>query len=192
MPIHVDSDERRAAIARATLEVAAQGGLSAVTIRSVAARLGASTTFITNYVPTRTALLVNALRQVEEEWLAELEEALAGEDPVLALRAAVRSVVQWDAEEMLRSQFWIAVLAVPDRDSAVEDHLIESTAAARAVFAKLVDQCGHPNPATAADILMLFAQGSFVSIVETPGQWSQRRLREAADAAVDAVLAQIE
>ena len=42
MPIQVDLTERRAAIADATVRVAARKGLQAVTIRSVAAELGAS------------------------------------------------------------------------------------------------------------------------------------------------------
>lgn len=189
MPIHVDLDVRRAEIAAATLRVAASRGLQAVTLRSVAGELGSSTTFITNYLPTRPALLANALRQIESEWLAELESELVGDHPREALRRAMRSAVAWDDEELLRSQFWIAVLAVPQRDAQVSSHLIESTAAVRAVFAKLVDQCGHPAPEAAADLLVLVAQGAFVSIVETPQQWDNQKLQAAADEAVDAVLA---
>lgn len=190
MPIQVDLDSRRAEIAAATVQVAARDGLRAVTIRSVAAELGASTTFITNYLPTRPALLVNALRQIEGEWLAELEGELVGAEAAQSLRRAMRSAVQWDEEELLRSHFWVAVLAIPHRDLEVEMHLDESTAAVRAVFTKLVDQCGHPDPELAADLLLLVAQGAFVSIVETPDAWSNDRLRRAADAAVDAVLAE--
>lgn len=189
MPIQVDLEERRRAIAAATLRVAGRDGIRRVTIRAVAAQLGASTTFITNYLPTRTSLLINALRQIEHEWLAELEQQLLGADPAVGLRRAMQSAVEWDSEELLRCQFWVAVLAVPNRDAAVDRHLLESTSAIREVFAKLADQCGHPDPETAADILMLVAQGSFVSIVETPDLWDQQRLRAAADAAVDAVLA---
>ncbi len=189
MPIQVDSAERRAAIADATVRVAAREGLQAVTIRSVAAELGASTTVITNYLPTRTALLVNALQQIESAWLDELQAAVAGDSARDALRRAMRVAVDWDADELLRFQFWIAVLAVPDRDAKVDRHLVDSTAAMRELFSKLVDQCGHPQATAAADMLVLVAQGAFVSIVETPQEWSRERLMETADAAVDAVLA---
>ena len=123
MPRHVDLDERRAAIAAATLRVAAHDGISGVTIRSVSRQLGASTTFITNYLPTRSALLINALQQIEQEWLGELEGELVGSDPAAGLRRAMRSAVEWDSEELLRCQFWVAVLAVPDRDQDVDSHL---------------------------------------------------------------------
>jgi AcrR family transcriptional regulator len=188
VPIQVDSTKRRAAIAEATVQVAAREGLQAVTIRSVAAELGASTTVITNYLPTRTALLVNALQQIESTWLEELEAEAAGDDATGALRRAMRVAVDWDADELLRFQFWIAVLAAPNRDAEVERHLVDSTAAMRELFSKLVDRCGHPQATIAADMLVLVAQGAFVSIVETPQEWSRERLMETADAAVDAVL----
>lgn len=188
MPIQVDHEARRSEIAAATLRVANRDGLRAVTIRSVAAELKASTTFITNYLPTRPALLVNALRHIESRWLGELEAELAGGDPAGSLRQAMRSAVEWDEEELLRSHFWIAVLAVPGRDAELQRHLDESTAAFKAVFAKLVDQCGHADPAAAADHLLLIAQGAFVSIVETPQEWTNTRLRAVADSAVDSIL----
>lgn len=188
MPIQVDLEARRAEIAAATLRVADRDGLRGVTIRSVASELNASTTFITNYLPTRPALLVNALRHIEERWLGELESELSGSDPATALRAAMRSAVQWDEEELLRSHFWIAVLAVPNRDDELQGYLNESTAAFKFVFTKLVDQCGHGDPAGAADHLLLIAQGAFVSIVETPQEWTNERLVAIADSAVDTIL----
>ena len=189
MPIQVDLAERRAAIADATVRVAAGQGLQAVTIRSIAAELGASTTVITNYLPTRTALLVNALQQIESTWLEELEAELADESAEDALRRAMRVAVDWDADELLRLQFWIAVLAIPDRDAEVDRHLVESTTAMRDLFTRLLDRCGQPGATVAADMLVLVAQGAFVSIVETPQEWSRQRLMETADGVVDAVLA---
>jgi len=189
VPIQVDLTERRAAIADATIRVATREGLQAVTIRAIAADLGASTTVITNYLPTRTALLVNALQQIETRWLEELEAHLVGASPQAALRRAMRVAVDWDADEVLRLQFWIAVMAVPNRDSEVDRHLIDSTTAMRELFCKLVGQCGHPQATVAADMLVLVAQGAFVSIVETPGEWSRERMMITADAVVDAVLA---
>ncbi len=190
MPIRVDLEARRGEIAVATLAVAARDSLSGVTIRSVANELGASTTFITNYLQTRSAVLVNALRHIESSWLNELEAELVGSEPGESLRQAMRSAVRWDDEELLRAHFWIAVLAVPHRDEEVQRHLDESNEAFMAVFTKLVDRCGHPEPAAAADRLLLMAQGALVSIVETPHEWTNERLVSIADSAVAAVLAE--
>ncbi|MDH3500839.1 MAG: TetR family transcriptional regulator C-terminal domain-containing protein [Acidimicrobiia bacterium] len=188
MPIQVDVAQRRADIAEATFAVAAEAGLGAVTLRSVASKLGASTTIITNYLPTRADLLANALDQVADEWIAELDVVSADLEPEVALREVMRAAVSWDERELIRNQFWVAVLAEPNRPDAVVEQLREESDVVRGRLAKLVEQCGHPDPALAADQLFLFAQGVFVSIVETPQRWSPTRLRTASDAVVDGVL----
>jgi AcrR family transcriptional regulator len=187
VPIQVDITERRSDIADATFRVAAQNGISGVTIRSVAAELGASTTVITNYVPTRADLLINAMERMTDDWLAELETEQSGRSAAEALRAVVLAAVDWDADELVRSQFWVAVLATQPKQ--VRSQVGEVEDAVREVLSKLVDECGHPNPGTAADELFLFIQGVSVSIVQRPQQWTPSRLRAAANLAVDGVLA---
>ncbi len=189
MPIQVDVDQRRRDIAQATFAVAARDGLPAVTLRSVASELGTSTTAITNYLPTRADLLVNAVDQMGDEWLEELAEILeAGLGPG-QLRELMRASVTWDHDEQLRCAFWVALLTARGRDDEVDRHLESTAAAVRDVIEQVVEACGHPDPEVAADMLFLFAQGVFVSIVEAPAQWPVARLVEAADAVVDAVLA---
>ena len=188
MPIQVDVDRRRREIAEATFAVAARDGLAAVTLRSVAAELGASTTAITNYLPTRTDLLVNAVDELGQEWIDELSEILeqhAGPD---ALRRMMRAAITWDRDELLRCTFWVALLTARGRDEDVDRHLAETAEAARQVIESAVAGCGHPSPGTGADMLFLFAQGVFVSIVESPTAWPAERVVAAADLAVDAVL----
>lgn len=189
MPIHVDVAQRRADIAEATLAVAARAGLGGVTIRSVAAELGASTTVITNYLRTRADLLANAMELLADEWIAELDEASADLDPAEALVQVMCEAVSWDEQERIRNQFWVAVLSEPNRPKAVADQLRAESDAVRDRLAKLVEQCGHPDPAAAADQLFLFAQGAFVSMVETPTRWTPERLHAAAIAITENVLA---
>jgi AcrR family transcriptional regulator len=186
VPIQVDVAKRRADVAEATFRVAARDGLAVVTLRSVAAEMGVSTTTITNYLPTRADLLINAVDAMTDEWLAELEAARAGRRPEDALRAVMQEAVSWDQDELVRSQFWVAVLAT--QSPQIRHQVGEVEDAVREVLAKLVDECGHPAAEAAADQLFLFAQGAFASIVEAPGRWSPERLRAAADAAVDGVL----
>lgn len=186
MPIQVDVTQRRADVADATFRVAARDGLAAVTLRSVAAEMGVSTTTITNYLPTRADLLLNAVDRMTDEWLDELEAARAGRRPEEALRAVMREAVLWDQDELVRSQFWVAVLATQSQQ--VRSQVGEVEDAVREVLSTLVEECGHPEPGAAADQLFLFAQGAFASIVETPDRWTPNRLATAADSAVDGVL----
>lgn len=189
MPIQVDVDQRRRDIAEATFAVAARDGLPAVTLRSVAAELGTSTTAITNYLPTRADLLVNAVDDMGDEWLEELARILQTGLGPSQLRELMRASVTWDHDEQLRCTFWVALLTAKGRNEEVDRHLESTAAAVREVIEKVVEACRHPQPDVAADLLFLFAQGVFVSIVEAPAQWPVARLVAAADAAVDVVLA---
>ncbi len=188
MPIQVDVSRRRADIAAATVQVAAdKGGLAGVTIRAVAAELDASTTVVTNYLPTRTDLLVNAIDWLADEWRAELEEIQQRTSGRAAIEEVMEAAVDWDAEELIRCQFWVAALSA-DRNAELAAHLSESARSVRTILAKLLDEAGHPQPHEAADVLFLFAQGVFVSIVEAPDRWPGERTKVAARAAVAAVM----
>jgi AcrR family transcriptional regulator len=189
MPIQVDVDQRRADVAEATFRVAARDGLRAVTLRSVAAALGASTTVITNYLPSRADLLLNAIDQIGEEWLAELRQITATSHGETALRRVMLDAVTWDDQERLRNHFWVAVLAAPVRTAEIDERLAAGSEAVRAILEGLLTECGHRDPASAADVLFLVAQGVFVSVVEAEDDWPPERARRTAAAAVDAVLA---
>ncbi len=188
MPIQVDVAERRRAIAEATFAVAAREGIQAVTLRSVAAEMGASTTAITNYLPTRADLLVNAVDEMGREWLEELEEIRTETRGSEALRRLMRAAVTWDADEYLRCAFWVTLLAEKGRDERIDAHLTDTSSQVRSAIEQVVAECGHPRPDVAADMLFLVAQGVFVSIVESPTGWPPERVAAAADLAVDAVL----
>lgn len=188
MPIQVDVEQRRADIAEATFRVAARDGLGGVTLRSVAAELGASTTTITNYLPTRVDLLVNAVDRLGDEWRAELEEIIDAYQGEAALREVMRRAVAWDQDELLRCQFWVAVMAAPGRSAEVDRHLVDSEAAIRNLIEKVVEQCDVADPSATADVLYLFAEGVFAAIVEAPALWPPERLTAAADGLVTAVL----
>ena len=188
MPIQVDIEQRRRAIAEATFAVAAREGIQAVTLRSVAAEMGASTTAITNYLPTRADLLVNAVDEMGREWLEELEGIRTETHGPDALRRLMRAAVAWDAGEYLRCAFWVTLLAEKGRDERIDAHLAETSTQVRSAIEEVVAECGHPRPGDAADMLFLVAQGVFVSIVESPTAWPPERVVAAADLAVNAVL----
>lgn len=186
MPIQVDIAERKHDIAEATFRVAAENGLEGVTIRSVAAELGASTTVITNYLPSRAELLVNAVDLLGDEWVIQLEKIHAdgGDDVILR---AMRASVGWDDAEQIRCQFWVDLLTAPGRAGQVDDHLRKTAQRVRSIVEDMLVDIGHREPGVTADLLFLFAQGVFVSIVEDPGSWPPERVIAAAERLVDLV-----
>lgn len=90
MPIEVDEAKRLDEIAAATIQVARDRGVRSVTIRAVAEQLGGSTAMVTNYVSSRAALMINALRRAGADWTRELERSIEGTEGEQKLRAAIR------------------------------------------------------------------------------------------------------
>ncbi len=183
MPIQVDVSRRKHDIAEATFRVAANSGLEGLTIRSVAAELGASTTVITNYLPSRAELLVNAVDLLGDEWVTQLEKIHADGDDDMILRA-MQASVDWDDAEQMRCQFWVDVLTAAGREGEVDERLRAQAKRVRAILEEMLRDSNHPHASATADVLFLFAQGVFVSIVEDPQSWTPERVSMAAKALV--------
>src|SRR5690348_1678731 len=114
MPRHVDHEERRAQILRATLEILAQQGPRGLSFRAVAGRLGGSSTLVTHYFSSRQAL-VDALAERVADWrrdLAHLESAV--EDPRQRLRLFLRWMVPATDEGFIEERARINLLGERD------------------------------------------------------------------------------
>lgn len=185
MPIDVDEVQRRKEIAKATLAVAAREGARAITIRAVAKELGGSTAMVTNYVPTRTALITNAVRAAESRWHSELEERIGELVGAERLRAIVEWNLSTDADDLLLRSLWLEMLASartdPNGVDSREPHESRQEFADAAVAADL------PDPQLAADVLFLLTRGYFASTVEEPAYWTEERTSLVARAVVKAL-----
>lgn len=74
----------------AVLAIAADRGFTAVTIRAVAERIGASTSVVTHYVPSGDELLRRAVRREIGARKTQAETVVAGLTGAAGLRALVR------------------------------------------------------------------------------------------------------
>ncbi|MFJ5231334.1 TetR/AcrR family transcriptional regulator [Kitasatospora sp. NPDC088391] len=182
MPIEVDQEDRLARIADATIQVARERGVRAVTIRAVAQQLGGSTAMITNYLPSRSTLIANALRHAERDWSKETEALLAdrtGLDRVLVLAEWMCTTERDDA--VMRRLLAEIVSEGDGSDAAAlaaelaRDH--------RAALGALLADAGLADPA-AADLLHLVFRGYWLSTLEDPAHWPAARGAAAARAAV--------
>ncbi|MET9514768.1 TetR family transcriptional regulator C-terminal domain-containing protein [Streptomyces sp. NPDC002994] len=186
MPIDVDEVQRRKEIARATLAVAARDGARAITIRAVAKELGGSTAMVTNYVPTRTALIINAVRAAESRWRTDLEARL--ED--LVGRERLRTTVEWhlstEPDDLLLRTLWVEMLSSAHTDPNGVDH--REPRESRQEFVDAAIAAGVPDAELAADILSLLTRGYFISTVEDPAYWTAERAGRVARAVVDALV----
>ncbi|MFI0237599.1 TetR/AcrR family transcriptional regulator [Streptomyces sp. NPDC016845] len=176
MPIEVDEVQRLDEIAAATIEVARERGVRAVTIRAVAQRLGGSTAMVTNYIPSRSALMANALRRADKEWGHQEEEALKGTADDDRLPALLRWMCTTTADdEVMRRLLFEIISEGPAAGKEVEQVRDSTARAHREGFRELATEAGLPSAAEAGDILHLLLRGYWLSTLEDPQSWPAER-----------------
>ncbi|GAA1314583.1 TetR/AcrR family transcriptional regulator [Pseudonocardia xinjiangensis] len=185
MPLDVDAEARLDAIAEATIEQATHAGPRAITIRTVAARLGGSTTKVTHYVRSRGELMANAVRRVQQHWRPELAEVLAGRTG----RDRLATFVDWwttgTAQYDVFRLMWVEMLAMRDSDEVVGRALQQEAHAERDEVVAVLTESRIADPQLRADMLYLLLRGINISSVEDPETWPAERGRQAALALVE-------
>ncbi|GIH81108.1 TetR/AcrR family transcriptional regulator [Planobispora longispora] len=176
MPVEIDITQRLAAIADATLEIVATEGIDGVTIRAVARRMGGSTTLVTNYLPTREALLRNAIEHALASWDAEVGqvagEATAGE----RLSDVVRWACSTEGNDQVLRRLFMEVLGRVGPESEASQVLREDSRQNRDLLADAARDAGAADAAFVADVLHLMLRGFYLSSLEDPERWTSERV----------------
>ncbi|WP_216206211.1 TetR/AcrR family transcriptional regulator [Amycolatopsis aidingensis] len=166
MPRQIDHAARREAVSDAVLAIAADHGFTAVTIRAVAERVGASTSVVTHYVAGRDELLRRAVRREIATRKAQAETAVAG----LSGASGVRTLVRWavaELDDQVR-RFWLALLTTPS-EPVLRTELDEFNAWWDALVRGFVAESGVPDPDVVADTLDVVVDGMIIARFEEPG-----------------------
>ena len=189
MPIDVDVSQRLREIAEATLAVVEEDTARGVTIRAVAAKLGRSTTVVTNYLPSRSALLLNAVRHALMAWDEDQRGVEDASDAPDALRRTLAWAVTTEGHDMTVRRLFLELVATSDpgadaalpiRAAALEGH-DELEQAARVA--------GSAEPGFVADALFLALRGFYLACVEDPEQWTSERVTPVIDRLLTVLLA---
>ncbi|MBD2893329.1 hypothetical protein amrb99_22500 [Actinomadura sp. RB99] len=181
MPVEIDIDQRLATIADATLDIVAADGLDGVSIRAVAKRIGGSTTLVTNYLPTREALLRNAIEHAMRDWDAELDQALEGTPAPGRLAVLARWACSTTGNDEVLRRLFLEILGRSGRGSEALQLIRDD---ARQNLDGLVDaarDAGAADAAFAADVLHLVFRGFYVSSLEAPERWNSERMAPLVD-----------
>ncbi|HEY2984576.1 MAG TPA: TetR/AcrR family transcriptional regulator [Jatrophihabitantaceae bacterium] len=117
MPAPTDHEARRRDVSEAVWRVLARHGYDGLTLRAVAAEMGASTGLLTHYFPSKQALIRHAL-QVSEEHSAKRPRRDADADGLAALRAALLDVLPLDPATTVMNRVWVSSwdVALGDRE----------------------------------------------------------------------------
>ncbi|WP_328356172.1 hypothetical protein OG976_00070 [Mycobacterium sp. NBC_00419] len=188
MPPEIDTSARLTEIAQATLDVAREEGPRSVTIRAVAARMGRSTTVITKYVPSRSALLVNAVSHVRARWDAAVAEVLDRKSGVDRLRALMDWTLDTEDYDDAIRRLWHEILAKEEPASDQWEALVDEAHDDHASIARTIEESEVDAPPWLADVLFLVSRGFFVSTVKDPEGWTGDRARVAVNAMLNDVI----
>ncbi|BBY28473.1 hypothetical protein GCM10023114_20000 [Mycolicibacterium sediminis] len=189
MPPEIDTSARLTEIAEATLEIAREEGPGSVTIRAVAARMGRSTTVVTKYVPSRSALLVNAVSHVRSGWDAAVAEVLDRKSGMDRLRALMDWTLDTEDYDDAARRLWHEILAKEEPDSDQWGALVDEAHDDHASIVATIEESAIDAPPWLADVLFLVSRGFFVSTVKDPEDWSGDRARVAVNAMLDDLVA---
>jgi len=179
VPAATDHDARRRDVSEAVWRVLARGGFGGLTLRAVAAEMGASTGLLTHYFPSKDALVRHAL-QVAEERTAIRPRRDGG------LRAALLDVLPLDAASTTMNRVWVsswdAALGDPELGKAERARYRRWRARLRPLVEKELP-AGDPDDLVAT--VAAFTHGLVVQALFDPRAFPRARQMALLDAFLD-------
>lgn len=188
MPRIVDHDQRRREIAFGVLQVMAERGLAAVTLRSVAAAAGVSMGRIQHYFATKDDLLHHACRTVVD-LAAEGYQNLSTRDPRERLRHLTQQGIPRDDIGRLGAATWYTFVTASVTDETIAEIIRDAWRGLRSTMDELVAELA-PNTSAYVrqrhvDVLTATMDGVVLRVVA--GALTPELGHAALDAVIDAI-----
>ncbi|MFI8962161.1 TetR/AcrR family transcriptional regulator [Streptomyces sp. NPDC053493] len=120
-----DHEARRREVSEAVWRVLAAQGFHGLTLRAVAAELGATTGLLTHYFPAKRDLLRHALDLLDERTAARPRRT-AGAEGLAAVRAGLLDILPLTAEATASNRIWVS-----SWDTALADPVLSDDHAGR-------------------------------------------------------------
>lgn len=146
MPKQVDPHERRTLLADALLRVAAQRGLTDVSLRHVATEAGVTAGMVQHYFRTKDEMMIFALDVVASRVQARLDAEPVGDDPWTRVRALLIQLLPIDPARELEGRVAVAFHAYAATRPTVAARLRDDTAGMRAAVAAEIRAARTPGP----------------------------------------------
>ncbi len=189
MPARTDHDARRRDVSAAVWRVLAEHGFSGLTLRAVAAEMGASTGLLTHYFPSKHALISHALEIAEER--TENRPRRAAEEGRDALRAAVLDVLPLTPDAAQMNHVWVSswdgALADAERRTAERARYRRWRSRLRplVIAAQERDELRAGDPDDLVATIAAFTHGLVVQALFDPRAFPRKRQVALADAFLD-------
>jgi AcrR family transcriptional regulator len=179
MPKYVDVAVRREEILGAAYGILEEEGLAGISFRTVAARLGGSSTLVTHYYASRQAMVDDLIAFSLNQWRADLDALETGiDDPKERLRILLEWLVPVDPERLGDERARLNLLA-NHHDSETQAMLEKWDQYGRNLVRKHLEPLIlEANLDDAVEILTLAVYGISLAAVQSPSTWRrQRQLR---------------
>jgi AcrR family transcriptional regulator len=177
MPRYVDHERRRKEILDTTVVVISDLGLRGLSFRSIADRLGGSTTVVTHYYPTIKDLVADLAVRLVESWDVELATIEAGvDDPYQRLWALMRWLLPVSERGRKEERARISLLAdelVGHEHRALFD--ANERRIRRYLREHISDLVHQDEVERAVELLRVIVNGIVLSACEHPTKWPRRR-----------------
>ena len=180
-----DHEARRQDVSAAVWQVMATRGFAGLTLRAVAARLGATTGLLTHYFPTKRALVAYALDLLEQRTLSRPRRS-AGRGPA-TLRDALLDILPLTPEATDSNRVWVSSWDAALSDPALSTDYARKYAEgrerlrARVVAAQERGELAPGDPAQVAAAAQSFVLGLVVQALFDPVTFTPQRQVELLD-----------
>ncbi|MER7305894.1 TetR/AcrR family transcriptional regulator [Streptomyces griseoluteus] len=180
-----DHEARRRDVSAAVWQVMATRGFAGLTLRAVAAELGATTGLLTHYFPTKRALVEYALDLLEQRTLARPRRSTGA--GLAALRDALLDILPLTPEATDSNRVWVASWDTALADPAIgADHARKyaegrARLAERVAAAQALGELPPGDPDRVAAGAQAFVLGLVVQSLLDPARFPPERQTELLD-----------
>lgn len=176
MPRYVDAEQRRNDILDAASLALSEEGYGRMTLRSLAKRMGGSSTLVTHYYPTKAVLVTALVERVLAETEATKEQLLAIGDRSERVRTVLRDFLPTDPRSLQDEKVRMALLPYKDTDEAIGQLFARMDPSMRDILrVGLQDSIAPEDLEDVVDVVRAWTSGVALSAVEHPEIWSPER-----------------
>ncbi|MFF7455425.1 TetR/AcrR family transcriptional regulator [Kitasatospora sp. NPDC008115] len=192
-PARGDHEARRTEVSEAVWRVLSTRGFEGLTLRAVAAEMGATTGLLTHYFPGKKALVAHALEVLDRRSQARPRRLAPAEgqpppEGLARLRAALLDVLPLDGPGRAGNRIWVGSWDVALADPELAAAHAARYARARGLLAECVEAARRfgelpegPPAAEVAAAAQAFVLGLVVQALFAPAEFPARRQTELLD-----------
>lgn len=186
-----DHEARRRDVSAAVWNVLAAHGFAGLTLRAVAAELGATTGLLTHYFPNKKTLIAYAMQLLENR--TESRPRRPPGEGVAAVRSALLDVLPLTPDATVSNRIWVsswdAALSDPDLSADYARKYADGRArlTRRIATAQQLGELPAGDPAPIAAAAHAFALGLIVQALFDPAVFPPERQIELLDTYLDAL-----